>query len=257
MDCHEATALLAAYGDAELDPVRSAAVERHLLGCAECAANRDRLAELRARIHADVPYYQAPAGLRARVRAAVEQALPSAPRARVPRERWRWLSTGALAGCAATVFAWFIGSTVLEWGAGNDVIAEAVTDHTRATLGNRLTDVASSDQHTVKPWLSARLDYSPPVQDLRAEGFPLVGGRLDYLDRRPVATLVYRYREHTIDVFVRPSPAGIASPPPVTLATLRGFNVAHATGSGMEWWAVSDVSPDVLSGFVARVARGN
>ena len=257
MDCHEANALLAAYGDGELDPVRSAAIERHLLGCGECAARRDQLASLRTRIRAEVPYHHASAGLRARVRAAVEHALPAAPRAQAPRERWRWLGAGAFAGCAATVFAWFIGSAVLEWGAGNDIIAEAVTDHTRATLGNRLTDVASSDQHTVKPWLSARLDYSPPVQDLRAEGFPLVGGRLDYLDRHPVATLVYRYREHTIDVFVRPLPARAASAPPVTLATLRGFNVAHATGSGMEWWAVSDVSPDVLSGFVARIAQGN
>jgi anti-sigma factor RsiW len=257
MDCHETTALLAAYGDGELDPVRSAAIERHLLGCAECAAKRDRLASLRARVRAEVPYYQAPPGLRARVRAAVEHALPAAPRARAVRGRWGWLSAGALAGSAATVFAWFIGSAVLEWRADNDVVVEAVTNHTRATLGNRLTDVASSDQHTVKPWLSARLDYSPPVQDLRADGFPLVGGRLDYLDRHPVATLVYRYREHTIDVFVRPLPGRITPTPPVTLATLRGFNVAHATGSGMEWWAVSDVSPDVLSGFLARIARGN
>ena len=140
------------------------------------------------------------------------------------------------------MFAWFIGSAVLEWNVSNDVVVEAVTNHTRATLGNRLTEVASSDQHTVKPWLSARLDYSPPVQDLSAEGFPLAGGRLDYLDRHPVATLVYRYRQHTIDVFVRPVPGGAAPTPSVTLATLRGFNVAHATGSGMEWWAVSDVS---------------
>ena len=254
IDCHEANALLAAYGDGELDPVRSAAMERHLLGCAECAAKRDQLVSLRARIRAEVPYHHAPASLRPRVRAALERALPSAPRPRPVRERWSWLGAGALAGCAATVFAWFIGTAALEWQASNDVVVEAVTDHTRATLGNRLTDVASSDQHTVKPWLSARLDYSPPVRDLAAEGFPLVGGRVDYLDRHPVATLVYRYRQHTIDVFVRPLPSRSAPKPTGTLATLRGFNVAYATGSGMEWWAVSDVSPDVLSGFVARIS---
>jgi anti-sigma factor RsiW len=257
MDCHEVTALLAAYGDGELDPVRSAAIERHLLGCAECTAERDRFVSLRSRIRAEVPYHRAPAGLRARVRAAVEHALPSTARAQAPRQRWGWLGAGAFAGSAVTMFAWFIGSAVLDWRVGNDVVSEAVTNHTRATLGNRLTDVASSDQHTVKPWLSARLDYSPPVQDLSAEGFPLTGGRLDYLDRHPVATLVYRYRQHTIDVFVRPLPSGAAPAPPATLATLRGFNVAHATGSGMEWWAVSDASPDVLRGFVARVAQGN
>jgi anti-sigma factor RsiW len=155
------------------------------------------------------------------------------------------------------VFAWFIGTAVLEWQASNDVVVEAVTNHTRATLGNRLTDVASSDQHTVKPWLSARLDYSPPVRDLATDGFPLVGGRLDYLDRHPVATLVYRYRQHTIDVFVRPLTGKTAPVPAGTAATLRGFNVALATGSGMEWWAVSDVSADVLEGFVARLASGS
>jgi anti-sigma factor RsiW len=255
IDCHEANALLAAYGDGELDPVRSAAIERHLLGCAECAAKRDQLVALRARIRAEVPYHHAPAALRARVRAALERASPSTPRPLRPaRDRWSWLGAGALAGCAATVFAWFIGTAALEWQAGNDVVREAVTNHTRATLGNRLTDVVSSDQHTVKPWLSARLDYSPPVRDFAAEGFPLIGGRLDYLDRHPVATLVYRYRQHTIDVFVRPLSGKIAPAQPSILAAQRGFNVAHATGSGMEWWAVSDVSPDVLEGFVGRVA---
>ena len=253
MDCHETNALLAAYGDGELDPVRSAAIERHLLGCAGCAAKRDQLAALHARIRAEVPYHHAPAGLRARVRAATEAALP-APAARPLRGRWSWLGAGALAGCAATVLAFFIGSAALEWRAGNDFVVEAVANHTRATLGNRLIDVASSDQHTVKPWLSARLDYSPPVPDLASEGFPLVGGRLDYLDRHPVATLVYRYRQHTIDVFVRPLSGKAVPAAPGILASLRGFNVAHATGSGMDWWAVSDVSPDVLSGFVARVS---
>ena len=253
IDCHEANALLAAYGDGELDPVRSAAIERHLLACAECAAKRDQFAALHARIRAEVPYHHAPSALRARIRAAIAPA-PSTPRLRPVRERWTWLGTGALAGCAATVFAWFIGTAALEWQASNDVVVEAVTNHTRATLGNRLTDVASSDQHTVKPWLSARLDYSPPVRDFAAEGFPLIGGRLDYLDRHPVATLVYRYRQHTIDVFVRPLSGKIAPAPPGILAAMRGFNVAHATGSGMEWWAVSDASPDVLNGFVERVA---
>jgi len=124
----------------------------------------------------------------------------------------------------------------------------------RATLGSHLVEVASSDQHTVKPWLSARLDYSPPVQDLTNEGFALTGGRLDTLEHRPVATLVYRYRQHTIDVFVRPESAHAPTP---ALRTVRGFNVARANGSGMDWLAVSDVSADVLSAFVQRLARAD
>jgi anti-sigma factor RsiW len=256
MDCHEATALLQAYGDGELDPVRSAEIERHLIGCAECAARRDGLAALRARIRAEVPYHRAPAAVRARALAALDAAVSTHAPSRPPRDRWSWLTAGALAGCAATVLAWFLGTAVLDWEADHDLVTEAVTNHTRATLGNRLIDVASSDQHTVKPWLSARLDYSPPVQDLSAEGFPLAGGRLDYLDRHPVATLVYRYRLHTIDVFVRPLAAKGSEAAPPKLATQRGFNVVHETGSGMEWWAVSDVNSEVLTDFLRRLARG-
>jgi anti-sigma factor RsiW len=115
-----------------------------------------------------------------------------------------------------------------------------------------LTDVASSDQHTVKPWLSARLDYSPPVRDFSADGLPLVGGRLDYLDGRPVATLVYKYREHTIDVFMRPVDAAKPVARPKS-ATLRGFNVAHGSAGGMECWVVSDASMEVLNALVAHL----
>jgi len=165
--------------------------------------------------------------------------------------RWQWLTAGALAGCAATVVAFVVGSAVLDTRAGDELAAEAVATHVRATLNDHLIQVASSDQHTVKPWLSARLDYSPPVRDMAQEdGFTLIGGRLDSLEKKQVATLVYRYRLHNVDVFVRPEAWRAAA----GVTTLRGFNVAHATGSGMDWLAVSDVSPDVLSAFVQRLA---
>ncbi|MGE5666964.1 MAG: anti-sigma factor, partial [Betaproteobacteria bacterium] len=166
------------------------------------------------------------------------------------RGRWRWFGAGLLAGCVATVLAWLVGTAVIDWRTGQDLAVEAVATHVRATINNRLVQVASSDEHTVKPWLSARLDYSPPVQDFGNDGFPLVGGRVDMLGQRPVATLVYRYRRHLIDVFVRPGPVrGLSS-----LRTLRGFNIAHATGDGWDWLAISDVTPDVLAGFVERLA---
>src|SRR5438034_4180486 len=120
-----------------------------------------------------------------------------------------------------------LGTSVLAWRANEDFAVAAVAAHVRATLNDHLIEVASSDRHTVKPWLSARLDYSPPVQDLTNEGFTLIGGRLDYLERRPVATLVYRYREHTIDVFVRPE---TSHAPMSALRTVRGLNVARASG---------------------------
>jgi anti-sigma factor RsiW len=254
MNCNEAAELLPTYGDGELDPVQSAAVEKHLLACAECAARRDDQLALSARIKRDVPYFPAPPAMRSRIDALLAG---TATRSRPLWDRWRWLGTGALAGSMATVLAWFMGSAMLEWRDGTDLATEAVADHVRATLSNHVTDVATSDRHTVKPWLSARLDYSPPVQDLSGEGFPLTGGRVDYLERHAVATLVYRYREHVIDVFVRPAPESAArsSLPPVS--TVRGFNVVRASGAGMDWVVVSDTSAEVLTAFAARLARGD
>ena len=217
-----------------------------------CTAKHQDVLALRARIGAEVPYFSAPPALRERVRALLANAADVAPvRPRPVRDRWRWLTGGALAGCAATMLAWVVGTAVIDWRTNEDVAVEAVATHVRATLNNHLIEVASSDQHTVKPWLSARLDYSPPVHDFANEGFALSGGRLDTLDKQRVATLVYRYRLHTIDVFVRPELAHA----PSALRTVRGFNVAHATGSGMDWLAVSDVSADVLTAFVQRLAR--
>jgi anti-sigma factor RsiW len=257
MNCHEAMTLLPVYSDGELDPVQSAELEKHLLGCAECAARRDELTNLRRRIQSEVPYYAATHELRERVRAAFARAAPgpgAQPAPRASSGRWRWLTAGALSGSVATVFAWLVGSAVLDWQVGTDLASEAVANHARATLTNRVIDVVSSDQHTVKPWLSARLDYSPPVQDFSVDGLALVGGRLDYLDGRAVATLVYKYREHTIDVFVRPVVGGKPSAAPKA-ATLRGFNVAHGTAAGMECWVVSDAGMDVLASLVAHLNR--
>jgi len=252
MNCNEAGTLAARYADGEIDSLQGRSIELHLRGCAACAAKHRGVLALRAQIRAEAPYFPATPALRERVRALLANApdvVPTPPRPQ--RNRWAWLTSGALAGCTATVFAFVLGTAVIDWRANEDVAVEAVATHVRATLNNHLIEVASSDQHTVKPWLSARLDYSPPVRDLADEGFALSGGRLDTLDKQRVATLVYRYRQHTIDVFVRPE---LAHAPPA-LRTVRGFNVAHVTGSGMDWLVVSDVSADVLTAFVQRLAR--
>lgn len=253
MICNVAGTLLAGYADGEIRELRGRSIEQHLRSCADCAAQHSDILALRARIRAEVPYFQAPEALRARVRTLLPQSHARPPVASRPApDRWRWLTGGALAGCAATVLAWVIGTALIDWRANEDVAVEAVATHVRATLNHHLIEVASSDQHTVKPWLSARLDYSPPVTDLADQGFALVGGRLDTLDGRRVATLVYRYRLHNVDVFVRPESAHA----PSLLRTVRGFNVVHATGSGMDWLAVSDASAEVLTAFIQRLARG-
>jgi len=251
MNCNDTAKLIAAFADGETSRLQSRSIRSHLHACTDCAAKHDEVLALRARLRAEVPRYSAPPGLLARVEATLDAA--PTMRSRPAYSPWRWLTGGALAGCAATMLAWSIGTAVIAWRVNEDVAVEAVTSHVRATLGNHLIQVASSNQHTVKPWLSARLDYSPPVPDMQQKGFALVGGRIDYLDRQPVATLVYRIRDHTIDVFVRPESTRA---PPSALRTVRGFNIAHATGSGMDWLAVSDVNADELTSFVQQLTDG-
>ena len=253
MNCNDAATLVSAYVDGETSRLQSHSIKRHLRTCAACAAKYEALTVLRARIRAEAPRHAAPAALRARVLATADALRPAAPGRGFFRDsRWRWLTGGMVAGCAATMLTWSVGTAVIAWRVNEDVAVEAVTTHVRATLGNHLIQVASSNQHTVKPWLSARLDYSPPVPDMTADGFTLVGGRIDYLDRRPIATLVYRIRDHNIDVFVCPSLARVA---PSAMRTVRGFNIAHAKGTGMDWLAVSDLNPDELASFVQKLAE--
>ena len=133
-----------------------------------------------------------------------------------------------------------------------DMARAAVNAHVRATLDQTAIQVASSDQHTVKPWLSARLDYSPPVRDLAATGFALIGARIERLDGQPVATLAYRYRQHTVDVFVRPEWLGSRSSAP---RTIRGFNVVQVRAHGMDWLIVSDASVDALAALARQLAQ--
>jgi len=253
MNCKQVQTLIASYVDGEVDALRSYSIKRHLVGCAGCTARRHNILELRTRIRTEVPYFVASPEFHARVRAMVAgmRAFASV-NPRSSDDRWRWLTGGVLAGCTASAFTWMLGTAVLASRANEDFAVAAVTTHVRATLGDHLIEVASSDRHTVKPWLSARLDYSPPVQDMANEGFALIGGRLDSLERRPVATLVYRYRQHMIDVFVRPE---ASHAPMLLLRTVRGFNVVRASGPSMDWLAVSDAEPAVLSAFVQRLAR--
>ena len=255
MNCNEAGTLVPAYADGEVDGARGRSIEQHLRLCTACAAKYREVLALRARLRAEVPYFSAPPALEERVRAAATRAAPMPdPEPRVPAANRRplgWLMGGALAGCAATVLAFVLGTAVMDWRANEDIAVQAVGTHVRATLDNRLVEVVSSDQHTVKPWLSSRLDYSPPVRDFASQGFPLVGARLETLNKQRVATLVYRYRLHTIDVYVRPDSAYAPAGP----RTIRGFNIAHATGLGMDWLAVSDVSPDILNAFVHELAQ--
>ena len=132
---------------------------------------------------------------------------------------------------------------------GNDqfLATQLIASHVRSLMANHLTDVASSDQHTVKPWLDAKLDFAPAVVDLSSEGFPLIGGRLDYLDNRPVAALIYQRRKHFINLFVWPA-APDATRTPKTI-TRQGYQLVHWVDSDFNYWAVSDVNEKDLEAF--------
>lgn len=234
--------LIEAWLDEELDAGGSAAVAQHVEGCPDCAQTSAQLREQKARIRAEAPYYRAPAGLRDSVRSALR-------RADVPgRERyWRVL---ALAACVllAVSLAW----NVVGRRAAAPQFAESVLDdHIRALIGGHPVEMPSSDRHTVKPWFAGKLDFSPDVKDLSAEGFPLAGGRVEYVSGRRVAALVYQRRQHIIDLFTWPE---ISREGPLKVSR-NGYNALRWSTGGMTYWAVSDVSIDELETLRELYAR--
>jgi anti-sigma factor RsiW len=236
--CHETGRLLDAYVDNELDLPASAEVCGHLEGCPAC---QQRLAELESikRLVQSLPYYTAPERLRAAV---------------ATRPRWR-VAPRMLALAATAVMAVSIGAGLAIRAVRSQPgveatasVAEAIVDsHVRALMSDHLLDVPSSDQHTVKPWFLGKLDFSPPVTDLGAIGFPLVGGRLDYIAGRPVAAVVYERHRHTINLFIWPASDARAT---IDARSIRGFQVRHWIHNANSFWAVSDLNGQELDEFV-------
>jgi anti-sigma factor RsiW len=241
VNCREVEDLLGADLDGELEPAVSASVREHVDACAAC---RQGLANLEAlgRMVRRAPYYQAPETLRARL-------TPARPRSTATSHLLAWAA-------AAVIVASLTGSILLVRSSTRaarvdpvDAVAEeVVSSHVRALMGEHLFDVRSTDQHTVKPWFLGKLDFSPPVTDLAQAGFPLTGGRLDYVAGRPVAALVYTRRQHTINVFVWPEASDAVRSSDAR--AIRGFHVRHWTRGGMTCWAVSDVNDADLDQFV-------
>ena len=227
---------LDAYIDRELDAGLATAVREHLSICTAC---RHRVAEREAigRLIRSVPYYPAPDRLRANV-------VRATPRASMIHRVLPW------AAAAVLVVSVGAGVTLMRPAArGSEAtVDEVVNEHVRSMMAEHLFDVRSTDQHTVKPWFLGKLDFSPPVVDLAERGFPLVGGRLDYLGGRSVAALVYQRRQHTINVFV--SPAADDRLTAADTRTARGFHVHHWTSGAMSFWAVSDLNDAELTEFV-------
>jgi anti-sigma factor RsiW len=239
---------LPAYFDGELDASQARAFEDHLAACQDCTRELAALHDLRVALQDESLCYRPPAGLDGRIRDAVRRA-PAEP---VTRRRWTEALTTAAALAAAVLVGVSLSPTLLAPSSADRLVAEVTAAHTRSLLADHLFDVASTDRHTVKPWFQGRADFSPPVPDLAAQGFPLAGGRLDFVDGRTAAALVYHRRQHVINLFVWPHD-GARDDGPVETLSRRGFSLAHWTGAGLNFWAVSDLNADELREFALRV----
>lgn len=241
MSCDFSGTLLHAYLDGELDALGAADFERHLESCRECTATLGAAESLRSSLQRAQLYETAPADLRRKIRAELK--VPASGASGSPVAMWRWLAVAA-AILLVTGVAWFTVPRFRATGPESVTAAEVIDAHIRSLQPGHLTDVASTDQHTVKPWFDGKLDFIPPVHDFMDEGFPLLGGRLDVLGERNVAALVYGRRKHLINVFVWPTkePDTPIHPP----GSRQGYQWVHWRHQGMEFCAVSDTSAQDL-----------
>jgi mycothiol system anti-sigma-R factor len=265
MNCEEAIRLVDGYLDGELDAITNQEIEPHLRDCDKCAQAYESERNLTRAIAAGAPYFKAPAELRQSIQSSLRGEIVRPPLGNVSDEeytrvssrrserpamvfapQWSWLALAAAIIAAAIVAV----NVVPRWqgSRGDQFLAtELIASHVRSLMANHLTDVASSDQHTVKPWLDTKLDFAPPVFDLTNDGFPLVGGRLDYIENRPVAALVYQRRKHFINLFIWPAESVMT----VANKTIshQGYQLVQWIDGEFNYWAVSDVSDGDLQAF--------
>jgi anti-sigma factor RsiW len=244
MDCKRADNLLDAFLDSELDPLHSLEIEAHLRECQRCTNALQSRRRLQEALRTHLPTYTAPPDLRRRIHRAAKPAM---------RFNFRALALAAALLLAVSAATWITAAAVLHPRPDpNAQLALAVeSSHLRSLQPGHLTDVLSSDQHTVKPWFAGKLPYTPPVQKLDDQGFPLIGGRLDVIDGQPVCALVYQRRKHTINLFIWPTSESDTSPQPTTTST--GHHILHWNSAGMTWWAVSDLSAEDLQTFASAL----
>ncbi|MEA2713697.1 MAG: hypothetical protein QOK27_1658 [Gemmatimonadales bacterium] len=235
---------LDAYLDGELAPRDAREFADHLKTCRDCARLHDARVALGAAIRAEIPALRAPDVLRSRVRTALSSAAGSpVARRQTPALDWRWLALAASLALVA-LGSWRLAS---NRAVGQALSEQVLTSHVRSLMPGHLTDVASSDQPTVKRWFNGKLDFSPDVYDFAGRGYPLIGGRLDYVGGRPVAALVYGRRGHLINVFLWPATRGPAGGTAVTVR--QGYHLLHWTTPEYTCWVVSDVGATELGEF--------
>ncbi|MFI4935889.1 MAG: anti-sigma factor family protein [Caulobacterales bacterium] len=241
--CADKELLLHAYADGELDAGNVLALESHLGGCPACAAELAAIRQVKETLRAAAAY-PAPSSLAARIEAVLAEAEspPPAPRRRGGFESW--IVSGSIGALAASLALFAL------MPAGPSLENQLVEAQARSLQAAHLTDVATSDRHTVKPWFNGKVDFAPPVVDLVGQGYPLVGGRLDHLAGHPAAALVYRRRAHVINLFIWPGEAPAAA----QLEKQQGYSLVRWGQGGLVFWAVSDVDSADLQGFQSDFA---
>lgn len=241
MTCDEAEILLQALIDGELDAGHARDVENHVEGCPRCAAMLKDYREMSLAMADAGVRYTAPATLRTRIEAALPRPRP------VQSSRRAVLRGFAMGSAVSALAATGLVAIVLRHDDMERIQSEVVSAHLRSLQAGHLIDVVSTDQHTVKPWFNGKLDVSPPVIDLTAQGFTLVGGRLDYVDARAIGAVVYRRRQHIINLFVSQTASTEHRAPKIE--TIQGFNIRHWSDRGLNYWAVTDLGKDELTEF--------
>jgi anti-sigma factor RsiW len=258
--CEQSKNMLHGYLDNELDATRAADFERHLESCRECTAALENAEALRSGLQRAALYEPAPANLRLKIAAGLDEATPAAPtlmprsQARKIDSSWRWLGVAATILVIAGLGWLSLRSFSLSSGAADLAAAELIDAHVRSLQPGHLMDVVSTDQHTVKPWFDGKLDFIPPVNDFTDEGFPLTGGRLDAFEGRTVAALIYARRKHVINLFVWPEQAAEKNALKPR-GSRQGYNWIEWRHDDMEFCAVSDLNAQELSDFEQLVNR--
>jgi anti-sigma factor RsiW len=254
MNCAECEILLHALIDGELDAGHARDVEAHVMTCAACAEKLKAFRTMREAMSGADLKFTAPASLRSRIEAALP--LPSAqviaPRKFFQPSRRTFFGGFAVGSALSAALAASLVLTVFRNDQNQQVADEVVSAHIRSLQAGHLIDVETSDQHTVKPWFNGKVDVAPPVIDLTAQGFTLLGGRLDYIDGEPVASVVYQRRKHVINLFVAQRLG--AKQAGAIAETIQGYNVRHWSEEGLDFWAVSDLAGDELDEFEQKVS---
>ena len=234
--CPDKALLLHAAADGELDVATALALDAHVGGCAACRDEQAQIVAMRQLLAEARPHHAAPEALRLRIGALIDQSSAAPGHARSTTHRAaRWFAGGAITALAASV-ALFVSLPQFSAHALDD---QLIAGHVRSLLAAHLTDVAASDKHVVRPWFNGKIDFAPPVVDLKDQGFPLAGGRLDYLDGAVVPALVYHRRLHSINLFIRRDRGGGIG---ATFVTVRnGYSLARWSDGGLQFFAVSDI----------------